>query len=749
MLKELFNPANYFFNLWAIPSITVGIYCFILGIFAWLKNKKIQGFSLFVFTFSIGVWLLTYGLMYLSSNAYTGFLWSKISHIVLGVNFISTNNYFFTLTVTGRLAYKKEKIFLGIGYFLMMVFTLLVIFTDLILEYPPYRYVWGYYANVGRIYILYLAIWGAYALRNPYMVYNAWKKEENPLEKKRLKTYLISYSIGYVAAFDYLGGFGIALYPFGYIFIATYLTILTYNIIKYRALEFETVIHKTILWIVTVLFVVLPAGVIGFFILRKSFAYFHPLLNIFLFSLMLVCFAYYYFYLRPKIDSLFGRKEFTQYEVLGRIAKEVSTTLDVKELNQRLFNELTVSIYPQRIFLWLSDVQKQHFSLYSKKTSQQVEFLQGQQFSLSLNDRIPRHLNNTKGTLEILSVSLNPQLQYLQESPYFGLLKEQEIELLVPLSMEDDLIGILGLGKKQSLRLYTLKDIETFTTLGKELGSLLYNAIHHKDVVEKERLDEEMKMGRQIQMSLLPRETPQVPGLDIEGLMLPAKEIGGDYYDFIVLPNKENLAVIIGDVSGKGVSAGLIMSLTKATIHNLSEEGFSPKEILLRTNRFLNKQIGGQKFMTLLYLLWQSSTRTLTYSSAGHEHILIYRNQGPATTGNVGSATSGGTAARNQVETILSGGFMLGMIPDIDKFLEERQIKLESGDKILLYTDGVTEAESASGDRFGLERLIESFQKYSQKPAQELMQAVKDDVYAFIGTYPQYDDITLVVMEAV
>ena len=91
---------------------------------------------------------------------------------------------------------------------------------------------------------------------------------------------------------------------------------------------------------------------------------------------------------------------------------------------------------------------------------------------------------------------------------------------------------------------------------------------------------------------------------------------------------------------------------------------------------------------------------------------------------------------------------MLGMIPDIDKFLEEREIELNPGDKILLYTDGITEAENASGERFGLERLKESFQRHSQKPPNELMQAVKDETYAFIGSHPQYDDITLVVMEA-
>ncbi|MDD5654432.1 MAG: PP2C family protein-serine/threonine phosphatase, partial [Candidatus Omnitrophica bacterium] len=246
----------------------------------------------------------------------------------------------------------------------------------------------------------------------------------------------------------------------------------------------------------------------------------------------------------------------------------------------------------------------------------------------------------------------------------------------------------------------------------------------------KERLAEEMKLGREIQIALLPQELPIINGLNVQGLMQPAKEIGGDYYDFISLPDKDKLSVVIGDVSGKGVAAGLLMAMAKTAIHTLSQDEPSPKKILLRTNQILNQHIGGHKFMTLLYLMWQAKTRTLTYSSAGHEHILIYRS------------------AAGCVESIMSGGFMLGMVLDIDKFLEEKQIQLQPHDKILLYTDGVTEAHNQAQDQFGLERLIDAFKKHGGEPAAKLMQSIKEEVYSFMGSYPQYDDITLVVLEA-
>lgn len=134
--------------------------------------------------------------------------------------------------------------------------------------------------------------------------------------------------------------------------------------------------------------------------------------------------------------------------------------------------------------------------------------------------------------------------------------------------------------------------------------------------------------------------------------------------------------------------------------------------------------------MTMLYFKYKAQDRSLSYSSAGHEHILVYRSK------------------TKEVESITSGGFMLGMLPDIDSYLEDSSISLLHHDKVLLYTDGVTEAENTQGERFGLERLKESFKANSSKAPEELIQTIKTEVYEFIGTQPQYDDITLVGMEA-
>ncbi|MFA5116663.1 MAG: GAF domain-containing SpoIIE family protein phosphatase, partial [Candidatus Omnitrophota bacterium] len=304
--------------------------------------------------------------------------------------------------------------------------------------------------------------------------------------------------------------------------------------------------------------------------------------------------------------------------------------------------------------------------------------------------------------------------------------------IAVPLQTRDKPIGILYMDNRLAGGTFGKDELELMKGFAVQASVSIENAYLVSSLVEQERLKQELELGRQIQESLLPKESPVIQGLKLSGLMLPAKEIGGDYYDFVTPedPNNPSVSIVIGDVSGKGVAAGLLMAMAKTAIHTLSQEETSPKQILLRTNQILVKHIGAQKFMTMLYFRYDTNTKTLTYSSAGHEHILIYR------------------ANLNKVESIISGGFMLGMVPDISNFLEEHQITLNPKDKILLYTDGVTEARNPKEEQFSFERLVDIYQKYASKPAEQLLSSIKEEVYSFIDTREQYDDITLVVMEA-
>ena len=306
----------------------------------------------------------------------------------------------------------------------------------------------------------------------------------------------------------------------------------------------------------------------------------------------------------------------------------------------------------------------------------------------------------------------------------------------VPLKTKTKDLGIVYMDNRLAGGMFGKDELELMKSFAVQASVSIENAFLVANLMEQERLKQEMELGRTIQMNLLPRKSPQVAGLNVAGLMTPAKEIGGDYYDYMPTlheydGNKEqHVGVVIGDVSGKGVAAGLIMATAKATLKGLSQQNLTPKQILSQANTVLFEYTSGQKFMTMLYFQFKEKQKVLSYSSAGHEHILIYHSD------------------TGQVESIMSGGFMLGMMPDIGSFLEDHQVPFNQKDKIVLYTDGVTEARNTAEELFGLPRLIEVVSKHGNEPAQELLDSVKEDVYSFIGTREQYDDITLVVMEA-
>ncbi|MDD5067049.1 MAG: PP2C family protein-serine/threonine phosphatase, partial [bacterium] len=349
-------------------------------------------------------------------------------------------------------------------------------------------------------------------------------------------------------------------------------------------------------------------------------------------------------------------------------------------------------------------------------------------FRLEHNQPVMAWLEEHLDVLEKEQIEVNPYYQTLKKDAlsWFDL---TQLDLLVPIIYENRIYALLGLGKKESLRSYTINDTRILKKLGAEIGVTVFNALHHLDLVEKERIEEELKMGRHIQLALLPQGTPSISGLKVTGLMQPAREIGGDYYDFINLSEEEKAAIIIGDVSGKGVAAGLCMAMVKTSVQIYANKERSPKQILLNVNYILNKHIGGEKFMTMLYLVWEPKTSKITYASAGHEHILIYKQK------------------KKVLDVIQSGGTLLGISPDIEALLEDRAILLESGDKVLLYTDGATEAHNSVKERFGLERLKTVFKEQSDRPIDFIIDRIRKEIFEFISTCPQYDDITLVGLE--
>ena len=725
-MAEIFNPQNYHFNIYAVFNIIAAIFLILIGFFVFLKNKtRISRVFLFVALAGFA-WQFFYGLAYLAVNENTADMLLRIGYA--GVIFIPIANSHFGIEVV-RL--RKELRVIYIMYALGFFFFYFLLTTNLFMK-GTYKYFWGFYPKVSLLHPLFLTtLMGAsfgWSMPLLFRAYLRAKKERNYLIQAHMKYLFLALLFYCIATVDFIPNYNIEIYPFGNIAVLCFALTIAYTIIRYRFMEIDTVIHRTLLWVLTLLLVILPVGLVVTLSMDWAVSL-SRILKLALTSAVLIFFVWYYSKLKPNVDHFFRRRKYDYYQVLGEIGQKIGSELDINNVVNRLFKELKEVLYIRN---GLVLVQQPGMADYTEVGSSGYDQLLEQQKAASVivkpDSALYKWIQKHQLLLEKEQVDVDPQYTSIKDEAA-AFFKQNSTEVLIPIIMEGKVNALLGIGKKENLQAYTVKDVELLGNMGRQIGITIDNALHHEDIVEKERLAEEMKLGREIQMNLLPRKIPTIRGLNVQGLMQPAKEIGGDYYDFITLPQKDSLAVVIGDVSGKGVAAGLLMAMAKTAIHTLSQENTSPKQILLRTNSILNQHIGGQKFMTMLYFRWEAANRSLSYSSAGHEHILLHKKDG-------------------KVESIQSGGFMLGMIPEISQFLEDKAITLDPGDKIVLYTDGVTEARNPQEDLFGLPRLIELVSKYGSKPAKEILVSIKDDVYSFISTREQFDDITLVVMEA-
>jgi sigma-B regulation protein RsbU (phosphoserine phosphatase) len=246
-------------------------------------------------------------------------------------------------------------------------------------------------------------------------------------------------------------------------------------------------------------------------------------------------------------------------------------------------------------------------------------------------------------------------------------------------------------------------------------------------LVEKEALERELRLAREIQESILPRTLPHLPGADLGACMIPAREVAGDFFDAFAV-DQATLGLVVGDVCGKGMPAAIFMALTRSLLRAEASRAETPEEALRNVNRHLLDMNAAGMFVTILYGIFRLDTGEFVYARAGHELPLVWSESGALQ-----------TVAR-------AIGHPLGLLPD--PALDVQNMRLLPGATLLLYTDGVTEAMDPRGDFFGLERLRATGRAYLVSPMQRLCDGVVDAVAAYRGTAPQADDITLLALHA-
>ncbi len=272
----------------------------------------------------------------------------------------------------------------------------------------------------------------------------------------------------------------------------------------------------------------------------------------------------------------------------------------------------------------------------------------------------------------------------------------------------------------------------SFNSMTASIEDLLVQA------AEKKRLEEELRIAHEIQMSLLPQGPLQMPGLSVAALCVPAREVGGDYYDFLRL-SENRLGLLIADVAGKGTSAALYMAELKGLMLSLSRIHSSPRELLIQANHLIAEHLDARSFITMTYAVVDLTAGTMTYARAGHTPLIHV------------PGLPGGDNAPRVAHIHVPDGLVLGLKIDngekFEQLLVEETIRLHPGDVYMFFTDGLSEAMNAQDDCFGDERLGHLVEDHAALPVTELRERVLREITAFVGDAPQHDDMTMILLK--
>jgi len=302
---------------------------------------------------------------------------------------------------------------------------------------------------------------------------------------------------------------------------------------------------------------------------------------------------------------------------------------------------------------------------------------------------------------------------------------------IVPLITDGLSIGTLAIDSREP-RHFTETEMRLLRLMANQAALAIEQARLQQEDIRRQRIEDELAVGRQIQLSMLPDTCPMLDGWDFAADYQAARQVGGDFYDFFTLPGEPGRwGIVIADVSDKGVPAALFMALSRTTIRNVALRGRPPAEVLTWANRFIQEDSQAHMFLTAFYAELDSRHGSLVYANAGHNPPLLWQ------------------ASTKRFFKLATGGVALGVLEDIE--IEERVTVLEPDDVVVLYTDGVTEATNADVEEFGLSRLKEVIASALREPpgatAGEIIEIVKTAVADFTGNVPQYDDMTLFVIK--
>jgi sigma-B regulation protein RsbU (phosphoserine phosphatase) len=312
-----------------------------------------------------------------------------------------------------------------------------------------------------------------------------------------------------------------------------------------------------------------------------------------------------------------------------------------------------------------------------------------------------------------------------RDARYINARRETCSEMVAPIISNEEVIGVFDLESDQ-LNAYTAADLDVLLLLAAQVAIIIEKAMLHEQLLKKKRLEAQLEIARHVQLELLPARDPQLPGFDISAYNFSTEEVSGDYYDFVKIYD-DHLGLVIADVSGKGMPAALLMAFLRASLRAALHIGYASNISMAKVNYLLWESIEKHQFVTAFYGVLDATNKTLAYANAGHNPPLLMNPDGA-------------------VRFIERGGLPLGMFRDTRYY--EYYLPIESGQLLVLYTDGIVEATNAAGVEYGRDRLAQKVLEGRDLSARNLIKFIHTDMFDWTGGRGAGDDVTFVIVKA-
>ena len=728
-VREVSVPVKIFgikdFFLIFFITFLGGIVLFGLGVIVNLLKPDMHSSRIFFYMcLSIGGYMVT------SPDSQTTYLFNRINALTLCI-FPATVFHLFLIFPDKKLILKRMpylEYLIYIPAFILAILYQIYYFSlsngispRLIQWFPEFRTL----SAVARAFMLFCALGMIICITHSMI------KASTTIARQRALIIVFGVSIGFLIPVLLMVAVFLSKINFPWNFLVLFVIFfpasIAYSIIKHNLFDADTIIRTTVGYILV------SAAVVGAYVLlvvsfnvlmsKYQVAQSQAFPIIFILGVILV-FNRLRDRIQTMVDRIFFRKEYDYGQIIDKVGNAITSLMDLEQILNRLTQTFVNDMFISTTSVMLLNPDG---TVYQESSADGESQQKAQKTVIKRDEPIIEIIEKRKKELTKIDVLEDPKLRQVSKSCDVVFEKLNAI-LMVPLIYKEKVTGLFFLGEKKSGKSYNRSDLEVFHAVANQGAVAIENARLFQESLEKQRMEEELNIGHELQKSVLPSTFPAFPEhkeFDLYAMMVPAREVSGDFYDFFFIDD-EHLAVIIGDVSGKGVPAALFMMVSRTIFRSIAKQRKSPSQVLAEANDLLCEGNQTGMFITACIAYYHLPTGLLTYSNGGHNPpLLFYQNK----------------VCR---ELTSKHGPALGAWPGLS--YKENDETLELGQILVMYTDGVTEAASPYHEMFGMNRFINLVHSCNDLNLTQMLDQIDKSLKEFQNGY-QFDDITLLALK--